>query len=94
MALSRVAVSAASSMCGPRGRSESYSSHARRIRQVQLGNRGFNGVPEPVVKADRFNGHLDVRAVTGEVSGDLIAALGGNIFAFKHQARRIQHRGG
>ena len=69
-------------------------SHAGRIRQVQLGNRGFNGVPEPVVKADRFNGDLDIRAVTGEVGGDLIAALGRNIFAFKHQARRIEHRGG
>ena len=64
------------------------------IGEMNFTDGGFNGVPEPVIEADGFDGDLDVGAVTGEVGGNLFATLGGDVLALDHSARRIEHGGG
>jgi prepilin-type N-terminal cleavage/methylation domain-containing protein/prepilin-type processing-associated H-X9-DG protein len=44
------------------------------------------------IEADRDCGHLGVGTVAGEVGGDLVAALGGNVPALRHGARAVQGR--
>ncbi len=64
------------------------------IGQVNFADGGFGGVQEPMIEADRLDPHLDVRTVAGEVSGDVIPALGGDVLAFDDRALRIKLRGG
>jgi prepilin-type N-terminal cleavage/methylation domain-containing protein len=61
---------------------------------MQVSDLGLNGVPEPVVEPDRFDGDLDVGTVRGKVLGNLTAAFGGNFFALKDSARTVHDSSG
>jgi prepilin-type N-terminal cleavage/methylation domain-containing protein len=75
------------------GFASGHGAHAGRVGQMEAAHGGFDGVPEPVIEADRFDGDLNVGSVAGEIVSDLAATLGGDVLAFQDCARRIEHGG-
>ncbi len=63
------------------------------VSQMQFADGGFDGVPEPMIEADGFDGDLNTRAAANKVRGDLIPSLGGDELAFDDGARRIERSG-
>src|SRR5437016_2996172 len=66
--------------------------HASGIGQAEGLDLGSDGVPEPVIKADRLDGDLNRRPVAGKVFGDLVATFCRNILSLEDHAAAIQHR--
>ncbi len=79
---------------GDAGTKSGVGAHAGRIGQMEVSDLGLHGVPEPVVEADRLDGHLNFRTVGGKVLGDLVAAFGGSVPTLQHRTGGIQNSRG
>ncbi len=73
------------------GQTPGTGAHPGRVGKAENAHGGFDGVPEPLIKADRLDGHLSVGPVAGKVSGDLAPAFGGNVLSLHHRSKAVKN---